>query len=257
MDLASTFSAIPEVTPLPDLSNAWHWPLAPGFDFAAALSQDRKHVFQCYALKSYDEGLARAILFFARERGADLIAPPERPLVAVEGFSHPGYKFDAMVAISPTIHTYHEENPELLRVTRAVFPAYRCEFAGDEGEAETRYRYKRAAGVPATKLKRKPHPYVKMRERTESGRVISKRGFVQLATLLHGLRTLENRPDRFVEFENYRHDVWRVEWDGSWVLTGQSTTDRRLGIDELLEFVKANLYGPNLNVTTSRPVRAS
>lgn len=248
MDLAATFSAIPEMTPLADLSDAWHWQVAPGFDFAAALSRDRKRVFQCFALDCYDEDLAGAILFFAREQGADLIAPPERPLVVVEGFSHPRYKFDTVVAISPTIHKYYkEENPELHRETRAVFPAYRCEFAGDEPEEDAWFRYTVASTVQPTRWNREPRPYLKMRYRAETGRVILKRGFFQLADLVHQLRTLENRPDRFVEFENYRHEVWRVEWDGSWVLTG---ADRRLSIAMLLEFVKASLYGPNLNAMT-------
>jgi hypothetical protein len=252
VDLASTFSAMPNVTPLGDLPDAWHWGLAPGFDFAAALSEDRKYVFQCYALDSYDEDLVRAVLVFAREHGADLIAPPDRPLVVVEGFSHSGSKFDMVVAVSPTIHKYHaKENPEVHEVTRAVFPAYRCEFAGDETQEEAQYRYARAAGVPVTRLTREPHPYVKMRYRADTGRVIPKRGFAQPKTLVHELRTLDGRPDRFVEFENYRHEVWRVEWHDSWVVTGESAADRQLGIDELLEFVKASLYGPNLDPGTS------
>jgi hypothetical protein len=250
VDLASTFSVIAEVKPLTDLSNAWHWPVTPGWDRAMALSQDRKHLFQCFALDCYDEDLARAILLFAREHDADLIAPPERPLVVVEGFSHPEYRFDMIVAISPTIHKYYKENPELHCVTRAAFPAYRCEFAGDETEKDAWYRYTVASGVQPTRWKREPRPYLKMRYRAETGRV-SQWGFFQRGDLVHQLRTLKDRTDRFVEFENYRHQIWRVEWDGGWVLIGQSSTDRRLLIDELLKFVSAGLYGPNLNAMTS------
>ena len=69
---------------------------------------------------------------------------------------------------------------------------------------------------------------------------------------MNELRALENSSERFVEFENYRHDVWRVVWaDGRWAVTGESA-DSRLGFDELLEFVKASLYGPNLDAGTSQ-----
>jgi hypothetical protein len=250
VDLASIFAAMPNAAPLDGLPEAWHWSLAPGLDYSAALSQG--YVFQANALRSYDSDLALALLSFAREH-SELIAPPERPLVVVEGFSHSPQTFDTVVAVSPRVHKHHaRENPELHEVTRAVFPAYRCEFAGDESEEETQYRYARAAGVPTTTWTREPHPYVRMRYRAETGRVIEERGFAQSKTLVHELRTLDGRPDRFVEFENFRHEVWRVEWHDSWVVTGESEADRQLGIDELLEFVKASLYGPNLDAGTGQ-----
>src|SRR5690349_15589737 len=126
VELASTFEAMPNAGRLDDLSEAWHWWTAPGFDFAAALSQDGKHVFQCYALESYDEGLVAAVLSFAREHENELVAAPDRPLVVAEGFAHPGYTFDTVVAFGPTVHKYHEDNRELHQATRAVQPAYRC-----------------------------------------------------------------------------------------------------------------------------------
>lgn len=251
MGLTSTFSAMPNVQQFTDLPDAWHWSMAPGFDFTAILSRDREYVLQSYALRSYEEDLARTILSFAREHDSALIAPPERPLVLVEGFAHPGTAFDTMVAVGPTVHKYHDENAQLHERTRAIFPAYRCEFAGDENEQDARYRYTRAAGVPVTTLNRQPRPYLKMRHQAETGRVIPKCGFIGLPSLVHELRTLENSSDRFVEFENYRHEVWRVEWDGTWILTGESEQPRQLEIEELLEFAKSNLYGPNLDAGDS------
>lgn len=254
VDPAAVLSAIPDAKdakPLAGLPDAWHWSTAPRFDMTAALSQDRTHLFQCFALDCYDEGLAIAVLSFARGHGADLIAPQDRPLVAVEGFSHPGRAFDIVVAIGPAVHKYHADDPQLHAASRAVFPAHRCEFAGDEDSDDAWYRYAVADGVKPTRWNRELRPYLKMRHRTESGRVIPKRGFVQPVDLVHELGTLEGRPDRFVEFENHRHDVWRVEWDGEWVLTGQSSAARRLQLDELLDFVRTSLYGPNLNAVTS------
>jgi hypothetical protein len=109
-------------------------PQAPKFAFCGVLSKDRKRAFQCFAHNSYDEGLAHAIVAFAREHDAELITPSERPLVVVEGFRHPRYGFDTLVAVSPTVHKYHADKPDIHRVIRAVFPAYRCEFRrGDPG----------------------------------------------------------------------------------------------------------------------------
>ncbi|MER5466953.1 hypothetical protein ABT010_41385, partial [Streptomyces sp. NPDC002668] len=34
------------------------------------------------------------------------------------------------------------------------------------------------------------------------------------------LSLLEDAPGSFVEFENFRGEVWRVEWDGSWLVNG-------------------------------------
>lgn len=253
MDLASTFSAMPNASRLDGLSEAWHWSTAPGFDSAAALSSDGKHAFQCYALDSYDEGLVTAVLSFAREHDGEVIAPPERPLVVVEGFTHPGYRFDTVVAFGPAVHKYHDQDPDVHLATRAVQPAYRCEFAGDETAAEAGYRYLRAAGARPTTLNREPHPYLKMRHRTDSGRVAAERGFAGPKLLVSELRALEKGPERFVELENYRHEVWRFGWeDGSWVATGGSGESRRLGFDELLDFVKDVLYGPNLDGGTGQ-----
>lgn len=247
MDLAPIFSETPGATPLDGLADAWHWAMAPGFDFTAALSADRKHAFQCYALDSYDEDLLIAVLSFARDHD-ELIAPPEQPLKLVEGFSHQRYKFDVVVAVGPAVHLYHEESPEVNQQVRAIFPAFRCEFAGDEDFDDTMYRYTRAAGVQATKLDREPRPYVKMRYLTESGREIPKRGFAPVPHLVIQLGRLEGS-DRFVEFENYRHEVYRVDWDGQYVVSGESS--HRFSHDELLEFVKGTIYGPNIDAGTS------
>ncbi|GAB2965154.1 hypothetical protein LWP59_23440 [Amycolatopsis acidiphila] len=253
MDLGSIFAGMSNAGPLDGLSDAWHWAMAPGFDFAAALSEDREHAFQCYALDSYDEELAVAIMSFARAHAGELIAPPERPLVLVEGFGHEPYRFDVFVAVGPTVHKYHaKENPEAHQRTRAVFPAFRCEFAGDENQEETEYRYSRAAGVPVTRLNREPWPYAKMRYRAPTGRVEPERGFVTVPTLVQQVRDLEGgAPERFVEFENYRHEIRRAQWDEAWLIGGEGEDSQRFDAEELLEYLKAFLYGPNLDAGTS------
>ena len=252
MDLAATFSAMPNATPLTALPDAWHWAMAPGLDFAAALSADGRHAFQCFALRSYDADLVAAVLSFARAHEDVVLTPADRPLAVADGFAQRGSGFDAVVSFGPVLHRHQEQNAELHDAIRAVEPAYRCEFAGDESEDDASFLFNRAAGVPSTRLDREPHPFLKMRHKTDT-RVVPEREFVSPDWLVKELRALAGRPDGFVEYENYRHEVRRAEWaDDQWGLTGDATESRWLGIEELLDFVKSSLYGPNLAAGTSR-----
>jgi hypothetical protein len=253
VDLAAALAAMPGATPIPGIADAWHWALAPGLDFAAATSSDGKHAFQLFARLSYDEELVTAVFGFAREHTGELLAAFDRPLAVAEGFRHPDPAFDLVVAVNPALHRYHaEENPELGARTLAVFPAYRCEFAGDEDETDAQYRYARAAGVPASTLRREPRPYLKMRSRTESGRVIAKRGFAGVKLALVELRSLEGgAPERFVELENYRHEVRRFEWaDGQWTVGGGETPEH-LDAAGVREFLRTFLWGPDIAAGTT------
>ncbi|MFD5090685.1 hypothetical protein ACFWMR_08795 [Amycolatopsis thailandensis] len=251
MDLTENYSAMPNVTSLGDLADAWRWSHAPGFDSSAALSADGKHAFEAYALDSFDEGLAIAILSFARGHGDELIAAPERPLVLAEGFSHDGYAFDAVVAVSPAIHRLYPDDPELNSAVRALVPAFRCEFSGDEDEADAEYRYSRAAGVPGTKWGREPRPFLKMRFRGNNGNLPAEREFDRPKLLMSWITRNEGNADLFVEFENYRHEVYTVEWTETWTITAPGAEPRQTTFDDLRETIKSALYGPNLDAGTS------
>lgn len=176
MDWDATFSTMPNATVLGTLSQAWRWSYAPGFDMSASVSADGEHAFQAYALDSFDEGLAVSLLSFARGHGTELIGPPERAFAVAEGFSHPDFAFDSVVAVGPGIHRCHSEDPDLASRVRALVPAFRCEFAGDEDESELEYRYGRG-GVPFTSWGREPHPFMKMRFRGDDGHLPEGRDF--------------------------------------------------------------------------------
>jgi hypothetical protein len=251
VDLAETFSAMPNATRLGDLPGAWHWSDAPGFDMSAVVSADGKHAFQAYALDSFDEGLAISILSFAKDHSADLIAAPERPLVLAEGFAHPGYAFDAVVAVGPAIHRYYPEDAQLQLAIRALIPAFRCEFTGDEDEADAEYRYSRAAGVPGTRWGREPRPFLKMRFRGDDGRLPAERGFARPKLLVSWITRHEGNAELFVEVENYRHDVYTVEWADTWTLTAPGSAPRPVTLDDLFETLKSASYGPNIAAGTS------
>lgn len=242
MELAATFAAVPGAEPIAGLPDAWFWTHARNFGHSVVPSKDGTHAFHCYAHNSYDEDLARAILTFARDH--DIVAPPERPLTVTEGFAHPGYGFDTVVAVGPTIHQYHKDKPDVHQATRAVLPAYRCEFSGEENEVDAAFRYARAPGAQPTRWGREPNPYLRMRLREPSGREIPERGFAGPRTLVHGLTELPGREHGFVEFENYERRVWTVTWQETYIVTGDDGPSR-LDLDEVVEFAKTVLYGPN------------
>jgi hypothetical protein len=247
VDLA-VLESLPNIEPLDGLPDAWTWtttPTARSYSAAVALSTDRGHVFECYAHDSFDEGLARAILDFARSHESELLAPPETLLVVADGFTHPGYRFDTVVSMSPRVHHFHEEHPEVHQVTRAVFAAYRCEFAGTENEDEVVYRCTRAAGVQPNVWNREPKPYLRMRYLPAAGPVIAQRGFTGAKALLRELTRLPDRENGFVEFENWQNRVWTVTWQDAYVVTQDGAEIARLDLDAVTEFAKDTLLGPN------------
>jgi hypothetical protein len=253
VDLTSMFAALPGATPFEGLADAWQSIAGPGFGTGVALSRDGERVLRCYARLSYDEDLVRAVLAFAREHGGELAPTEERPLVVAEGFAPPGSLFDTVVAVGPAVHRNFADDPRLHDHSLAVFPAYRCEFSGSEDREQAQYQYARAAGVPVSRLDRIPHPYLRMRYKTETGREIPELGLIGVSMLATQLRRLEGDTDRFIEFENYRLQLWRVEWDGAFGVTALAGSDepdepgrRELGLDEMLDFARATLYGPNL-----------
>lgn len=192
------------------------------FVFSLAMDPDGRWAYQMNSLDVHDGGLTRAVLAFARHhqlgRGRDA-----RPLTVRSGFSYGAYRFDAVAAASPTVHGYHHgRNEALNEVVSAVFPAYGCEFRGDENLEEAVLRFKRM--LRPTLMSRLPVPYLRMRyenTRTGSGSVGTSRGFSTQDVLLRELGLLEGAHGSFVEFENSHGEVRRVEWDGSWLVNGQ------------------------------------
>ncbi|MFF4112139.1 hypothetical protein [Streptomyces sp. NPDC001714] len=243
MDLQSTVTAFPRATPIDGLDRAWTWRLNPALNFAGALTGDGTRLLQMNQIRRHDDALARAVLAFARAHEPELIAEG-RFLTCVGGFEALGYAFDAVAAVVPGVHGHHRvQNPDLAPVTTIVFPAYRCEFSGQETleEAETRYHKMLATAD----VGRGPMPFLKMRfdnPRTGGGSNNPGRALARPEVLLAEIAELRNAPGGFVEYENHAGDVGRVEWDrnATWVLTDASGR-RELGLDDLLPLVAESL----------------
>jgi hypothetical protein len=181
------------------------------------------------------------VLAFARAHTAELLA--DKPLVVAPGFS--GGAFDIVAAVSPGIHQYHNDKPDVHNAVRAVFPAYTCEFSGAESVDDAAFRYSRASGAQPTRWGREPNPYLKMRMRAATGREIAERGFVNPPKLVQELTELPERADGFVEFENYELRVWTVTWADGYQVTEGDGAPVSMSKDELIEHAKTVLLGSN------------
>jgi len=245
MDLQSTIAGFRNVAPLGDLEQAWQWSLNPVLHFAGALTGDGKHLLQTNQRGKHDADLARAVLSFARDHEEELLGEG-RFIGFAEGFSAPGYAFDAVAAAVPEVHGHHKaQNPELTAVTYIVFPGYACEFSGRENLAEAEARY--TTMLHPAEIGREPVPFLKMRfdnPRTGGGSTNPGRALTYPRILLQEIPQMENAPGSFVEFENRHGMAWRVEWDNGWSIAEEGAQDsalREIGLDELLDLAAARL----------------
>lgn len=221
MNIEQAVAEVGNAEEVPGLPMAWRWSPMWRFMFSLAMDADGLWAYQMNSLDVHDEGLTRAVLDFARQHRLGR-GPGYRALTVAAGFSYGTYRFDAVAAAAPPVHGYHHgRNEALNEVVSAVFPAYQCEFRGDESLEEAVLRFKRM--LRPTIISRPPVPYLRMRHentRTNGGSVGPSRGFTTHDVLLRELALLEGAPGSFVEFENSQGQVWNVEWNDSWLVNG-------------------------------------
>ncbi|MEU4085527.1 hypothetical protein [Streptomyces aureus] len=243
VDIKEAVAEIEAVQEEPGLPLAWRWSPLHRFVMCLAIDHDGRWAYQMNSLDVHDDGLIRAVLAFARHhqlgRGQDA-----RPLTVLPGFSYGSYRFDAVAAASPAVHRFHHHRNEALNeVVSAVFPAYLCEFRGDENVEEAAVRFERM--LRPTRVSRLPVPYLRMRydnTRTGGASMGTSRGFTTHDVLLRELALLEGAPGSFLEFENRPGEVWRIQWDGSWIVNGRSQ-DVRPSEEWLLKVLGCPLDG--------------
>ncbi|WP_151479664.1 hypothetical protein [Streptomyces albicerus] len=239
----SGFAGVEALESVPD---AWHWSPIPGLDFAAALSRDRRHLFQINARDSYDAPLVHAILAAARESDAQILSS-DALLRAIPEFNHPGRRFEVLAAARPGVHRYHEvQHPELQQVTWAIFPGYECEFASPARYSPEDARESFIRFLTPADLGREAVPFLRIRYDntvTKGGTDGPDGVLAKPETLFRELKLLDGAPGSFVEFENFRGQVFRVEWKGFWELSEVSAGKgpRRISLDELLGFTENSL----------------
>ncbi|MFD8250866.1 hypothetical protein [Streptomyces werraensis] len=242
MDLQTTLAGFPNATPLDGLDQAWKWSLGPVLHFAGVLSEDGTRLLQTNQRGRHDEELARAVLAFAREHEQALIGT-DRPIAAVPGFSADGYVFDAVAATAPEVHGHHKaQNPDLTAVTYIVFPAFATEVSGRESLEEAQARYQKM--LSPAEIGREAVPFLKMsfdNPRTGGGSTNPGRALTYPRMLRQEIPQLEGTPGGFVEWENRTGEVWRVTWDGEWVLSGAEGERRGMSLDDVLDVADRTL----------------
>ncbi|MDN3272531.1 hypothetical protein [Streptomyces sp. MA15] len=226
MGIEEAVSRIDGIEEFPGLDRAWRWSPTPSFVFSLALDEEGDRLYQVNTLDSFNEELVREVLLFSRNHPMDPSGSGEAVTVT-PGFSCEGYRFDVIAAVPSAVHGYYAGRDERLNeAVTAVFPAYRCEFSGSESIKEIMYRFHRM--LRASTMTRPPVPFLRMKHensKTGGGSVGSSRGFTTPDVLLNELKLLEGAPGSFVEYENFQGDIWRIEWDGSWVVNGISRHD--------------------------------
>ncbi|MCA2201695.1 hypothetical protein [Streptomyces sp. SMS_SU21] len=237
MNVLSTLAGFPNAAPLAGLDRAWTWSLGPVLHFAGVVTADGNRLLQTNQRGRHDEDLARAVLAFARRHEETLIGEG-RPIKAIRGFSAADYAFDAVAATAPGVHGHHKaQNPDLTTVTYIVFPAFATEVSGRESLEEAQARYQKM--LSPAEIGREAVPFLKMsfdNPRTGGGGTNPGRALAYPRTLRQEIPQLEGAPGGFVEWENRTGEVWRVAWDGEWVLSGAEGERRGMSLDEILEF---------------------
>ncbi|WP_371603646.1 hypothetical protein OG345_24895 [Streptomyces sp. NBC_01220] len=223
MKLENIVAGVEGAEPLLGMREAWRWSPMPRFVFSLALDSERHSAYQMNTIDHFDQGLVTAVLEFARERHLAGKVKDAAPFAVAPGFTTESHGFDVVVAVPPAVHQYHFGRDNALgeRVT-GVFPAYSCEFSGRETLEEATHRFKRM--LRPTVVGRPAVPYLRMRYEntsTGSGSTGVSRGFTTTDVLLRELALLEGAVGSFVEWENFRGELWHVTWDGSWHVNGE------------------------------------
>ncbi|MEI7034665.1 hypothetical protein [Streptomyces pratensis] len=227
MNFEESVAGVEGVEPLLGMRDAWRWSPMPRFVFSLALDIAHDSAYQMNTIDQFDHGLVTAVLEFARKNHLVGKVKYATPFTVAPGFTVESHGFDVVVAVPPAVHQYHFGRGNTLgeRVT-GVFPAYSCEFSGRETLEEAIHRFKRM--IRPTVVGRPPVPYLRMRyenTRTGSGSVGAFRGFTTSDVLLRELALLKGAVDSFVEWENFRGELWHVTWDGSWHVNGATRNE--------------------------------
>lgn len=223
MSILTELNQTAEVTPLAGIEDAWTWSVGNGwFHYALTLSTDGSQAFQLNCNKGWTTDRAVAVLDFVRRNEQRSLAAA--PFAVLPGFALPGKNFDCVAVVLPTVaQMYLSKDPLLAKSVYAVFPAWRCEFSGDEDEAEASRRYKRV--LETADWDRGPEPFLRWRYVKASGQQVSlpgdRRGLAGRSELATLLKIQRGAARGFVELENFRGQVHRIDWrDGRTVLRG-------------------------------------
>lgn len=239
MDIAAEFADIAGAEPLPGIEDAWTWSVLGGdVRLAAALSLDGNHAFQVNCRTNFTPERAIRILSEARTLSATLLAAS--PFATTE-FTLPDFTFNRMASVLPSVANLHRHTP-LNDVTYAVFPAWHCEFSGDETKDEAYVRYKKM--LSTAYYDRKPVPFLRMTRFTPEGGTLGnddgRRAVASAEQLESGIAAITGVDNGWVECENFLGEVRRIEWRAGHLEARNPATDtqQRLEPNEVKGWIK-------------------
>ena len=161
-----------------------------------------------------------------------------KPITKLSHFEAQGYPFDTVVILNPTAHdSFVTESTILQMATYLAFPAFNCEFSGDE-DADT-VKLMRKKFVSTLDWRREPCPKISMRfnnAQTLARSVGSKWGLTTLDVCLHEIKCLPPDDHSFVELLNFSKIYCRIVNRGSWYhLTRSFEPNLGRGVEEAQE----------------------
>lgn len=119
----------------------------------------KNHVFQLTLRDTRQDSLAECLQGFLNRLNLNL--PLKDPINLFEGFECSGWEFDIVCVLNSVAHkSFLGEIPELHARSYVVFPAYRCEFSGNETAKEIDFMRKNT--VKTIDIYREPSPKIGM-----------------------------------------------------------------------------------------------
>lgn len=130
------------------------------------------------------------------------------PVSVFNGFVCAGWAFETMCVLNSSAHrSFVGEVPELHEFTFVVFPAYRCEFSGNETDKEIEFMRKNTVGT--IDVRRSPSPKIKMWYKDvakSAGSVGKDVKLDRVDSLRRVLRDISDDGESRVMIENYKGD---------------------------------------------------
>lgn len=148
----------------------------------------------------------------------DSLLAEDAPLRVAPGLPPLGdWPFDVVVAFPPDLHNFEKrKHPDVHERAFQVFPACRYEVPTALSEREA-VSLKSPKVVRFTDVERVPVPIVRVRYELASQRSVGKdRALSKLTTMRTMVEQLAESPNGFVEIENHRAEVVRIEWSGEY-----------------------------------------
>jgi len=176
------------------------------------------HLILTMSRDYFDTNLATDIVGFMRAQRHELDSTTD--FLVVSGFASPGYLFDCLLILWPSMHRYFTGDSDSLHLhTLVALPIFHCEFTNSDtpdlvGLVRRKY-------VNSLDWDREPSPRVWIRYQNSITRSVGKGlGLIKVEDSLVQIHRLEEDPYQFADVKNYLNEQIRITTSrGAWLVT--------------------------------------